>query len=145
MMLTAKQQRFVDEFSLDHNASRAARAAGYGAISAKVTASRLLTNANVRAAVTVREMEAEKALEMTKGRVLKALQDAFEIAKQQCDPAAMIAACRAIASMCGYYYAPERKVIDVSTAEHGFSARMEAMTDAELIQILQADLIELPS
>ena len=60
-MLSAKRHFFVDEYCIDRNASRAARAAGYSAVSAKVTASRLLTDANVRAAVTVRELAVEKA------------------------------------------------------------------------------------
>lgn len=102
-MLSIKQQRFVDEFSLDRNASRAARAAGYSATSAKVTACRLLTKANVCAALRLKEAAAEEALNMTRERVLAALQEAFESARRQDQPAAMIAACRAIALMLGYY------------------------------------------
>lgn len=137
-MLSAKQQRFVDEFSLDHNASRAARAAGYSSACAKVTASRLLTNANVRAAVTLREMEAENSLEMTRERVLKALQEAFEAAREQREPAAMIAACRAIAQICGYY-TPERNKVEVTT-DATMVHRLYRLSDAELAAMISGSM-----
>jgi phage terminase small subunit len=132
-MLTPKQQRFVAEFSLDRNASRAARAAGYGAASARVTASRLLAKANIRAAVALREREAERELEMTRQRVLAALAEAFELAKQKREPATMIAACRAVAQICGYYQT-ERHAVELSAL--GDASRFEAMTDDELLTIL---------
>ena len=49
--LTARQQRFVEAYILEENGAKAARAAGYSETSAKVTASRMLTNANVLAAI----------------------------------------------------------------------------------------------
>ena len=49
--LTARQQRFVEEFGIDHNATRAATAAGYSAKTARFQASRLLTKVAVPAAV----------------------------------------------------------------------------------------------
>ena len=49
--LTAKQQRFVDEYLIDLNASQAAVRAGYSEHSARITASKLLTKANIQQAV----------------------------------------------------------------------------------------------
>ncbi|MDY7546746.1 terminase small subunit [Glaciimonas sp. CA11.2] len=134
-MLTTKHQHFVDEYCIDRNASRAARAAGYSAVSAKVTASRLLTNANVRAAVAIREMEAEQALDMTRGSVLMALQEAFGLARQQRNPNAMIAACREIGRICGFY-APERAIVMLTPSARKDVAGFEAMTDVELMQVI---------
>jgi phage terminase small subunit len=51
MTLTAKQQRFVEEYLVDLNATQAAIRAGYAAGSADVEGCRLLTNAKVGAAV----------------------------------------------------------------------------------------------
>jgi phage terminase small subunit len=51
MALSDKQQRFVDEYLIDLNATQAAIRARYAANSAKVTGCRLLTNANVGAAI----------------------------------------------------------------------------------------------
>lgn len=135
-MLTAKRQTFVNEYCIDRNASRAARAAGYSAVSAKVTASRLLTDANVRAAVTLREMDAERALGVTRERVLKALQGAFELARQQSDPAAMIAACREISRVCGYYPS-ERRTVNLSAVPTNTALHFDSMSDAELFKIME--------
>lgn len=134
-LLTAKYQHFVDEYCIDRNASRAARAAGYSAGAAKVTASRLLTNANVRAAVAIREMEAEQALDMTRRSVLTALQEAFGLARQQRNPNAMIAACREIGRQCGFY-ALEREILPLNAGARKDVAGFEAMTDVELMQVI---------
>lgn len=51
MPLSVKQQRFVDEYLVDLNATQAAIRAGYSERTAKQQGSRLLTNADVAAAV----------------------------------------------------------------------------------------------
>ena len=53
MDLTARQQRFVDEYLIDLNATQAAIRAGYSAKTAEPQASRLLTNVKVSQAVAV--------------------------------------------------------------------------------------------
>src|SRR5262245_61623886 len=106
-----KQLRFVEEYCLDHNASRAPREAGYAAASAKVTGCRLLTNANVAQAIREREAEAAQRLELDRQRVIQELQTAIELARIQADPAAMIRGWVEIAKMCGYY-APERRQVE---------------------------------
>ena len=50
MALNARQQRFVDEYLIDLNATQAAIRAGYSAKTAAQAASRLLTNVEVAAA-----------------------------------------------------------------------------------------------
>ncbi|WP_110708514.1 terminase small subunit [Salinicola sp. CR57] len=52
--LTARQSRFVEEYLIDLNAKQAAIRAGYAERSAEVTASRLLSNAKVAAAIRER-------------------------------------------------------------------------------------------
>jgi len=49
--LRPKQQRFAEEYVVDWNGTQAAIRAGYSEISARVTASRLLTKANIRLAI----------------------------------------------------------------------------------------------
>lgn len=51
MSLTPKQERFVEEYIRDLNATRAAIRAGYSPNSANQAASHLLTNAKVKAAI----------------------------------------------------------------------------------------------
>ena len=58
MALKLKQQRFVEEYLVDLNGTQAAIRAGYRPRSAKVTASRLLSKANIRTAVAEERAEA---------------------------------------------------------------------------------------
>ena len=51
MALTPKQQRFVEEYLIDLNATQAAIRAGYSAKTAKQQGQRLLTNVDVQTAV----------------------------------------------------------------------------------------------
>ena len=54
MKLSARRTKFVDEYCLNPNGSAAARRAGYGVRGARVTAHRLLTDANVKAAIALK-------------------------------------------------------------------------------------------
>ncbi len=47
--MTNKQKRFADEYLIDCNATQAAIRAGYSEKAARVTATRMLTNANIKA------------------------------------------------------------------------------------------------
>lgn len=74
--LTAKRQRFCDEYLIDLNGTRAYKAA-YPSVkkdeTARVNASRLLTNANVKAYIQERQKEREKRTEITQDSVLREL------------------------------------------------------------------------
>jgi phage terminase small subunit len=50
--LTPKQERFCEEYVIDLNATQAAIRAGYSEKTAKVTASKMLTKANVQERIT---------------------------------------------------------------------------------------------
>lgn len=59
-LLSPKRQRFVDEYVIDFNGTQAAIRAGYSPRTAKEQAARLLTNANVKAAVDDRRKSIKK-------------------------------------------------------------------------------------
>jgi phage terminase small subunit len=73
MPLTAKQQRFVDEYLIDLNATAAYKRAGYAGEgnSAEAAASRLLSNVKVSWAIQAAMKEREKRTEITQDRVLQ--------------------------------------------------------------------------
>ena len=73
MALTAKQQRFVDEYLIDLNATQAAIRAGYSPKTADQQASRLLTNVKVRQYLAQRQGERAERTEITQDMVLKEL------------------------------------------------------------------------
>lgn len=70
MALTAKQARFVQEYLIDLNGTQAAIRAGYSGRSAAVHAARLLTNANIQAAVAAGQQKIAARLDVTAERVI---------------------------------------------------------------------------
>lgn len=71
--LTPKQLRFIDEYLIDLNGTQAAKRAGYSERTATQQASRLLTNANVLAAINGRIEERAARSGSSRERVLEEL------------------------------------------------------------------------
>lgn len=71
--LTARQRKFIDAYLVSGNATRAAVAAGYSEQTAKQQGSRLLTNADVCAAVNMRQERASEKADLTLESHLAAL------------------------------------------------------------------------
>lgn len=80
--LTPRQQRFVDEYLIDLNATQAAIRAGYAENSARVTAARLLTKADICAAVSEAQNKRAAKLELTHEWVLSKLVENLNRAMQ---------------------------------------------------------------
>ena len=72
--LTPKQQRFVDEYLIDLNATQSAIRAGYSKKTAQQIGSRLLLNVVVTAAVAVAKVERSKRTQIDSDWVLKRLE-----------------------------------------------------------------------
>lgn len=70
MALNAKQQRFVQEYLIDLNATQAAIRAGYKADNADVTGPRLLGNVGIAAAVEAAIAKRAGRLELSAEKVL---------------------------------------------------------------------------
>ncbi|MEE3929657.1 terminase small subunit [Pseudomonas viridiflava] len=73
MALTVKQQRFVDEYLIDLNATQAAIRAGYSQKTARQIGNRMLTNVDIQAATSKRMGERSNRVEITQDMVLKEL------------------------------------------------------------------------
>lgn len=80
------------------------------------------------------QRQAAEELEHTRGTVLKALQDAYDIAKLQSDPMAMVAAIREVAKVIGAY-APEKKQLDIQVHGAVTINQVRQMSDNELMQL----------
>lgn len=63
-MLKPKQQRFVNEYLIDLNATQAAIRAGYSQVTAKLTGHRLITNDNVK-----KEIDRQQAIQSEKSKI----------------------------------------------------------------------------
>lgn len=68
--LNARQRRFITEYLVDQNGTQAAIRAGYARRSAHVTASLLISNANVKAAIDKQMSKMLSKIEVTAERVL---------------------------------------------------------------------------
>lgn len=73
--LTRKQQRFVEEFLIDLNATQAAIRAGYSKATAAAQASRLLTNANVAETIAAAQAKQAERAEIDTAWVIARLVD----------------------------------------------------------------------
>jgi phage terminase small subunit len=135
-LMTAKQARFIDEYLVDANGTQAAIRAGYGAAGARVAAHRLLTNVAISSAIEARQRADATRLFIDRETVLKGLLGAVEMAREQQNPAGMIAGLREIGKLMGFY--TERIKVDVDVTGQQDRCRMEAMTDAELLAMTQA-------
>ena len=71
--MTAKQQRFVDEYLIDLNATQAAIRAGYTPKYANTNASKLLQNTTIRDMIAKRMAEKEAELIASQDEVLRYL------------------------------------------------------------------------
>ncbi len=76
--LTPKQARFVGEYLIDLNATQAAIRAGYSERSAKQQSSRLLTNADIVAAVAKGQADKAEKLGLSQEWVLRQLVQVVE-------------------------------------------------------------------
>lgn len=136
MYLSPRQQSFVHAYVESGNGSAAAIHAGYSERSAKVTASRLLTKANVRTAVRSQQAQIAKRLDLSREKVLAELQEAVRLARIKGDAQAMVAAWREVAKICGFH-APERKRANGSGTGNEVLRRLESLSDAELLALTE--------
>lgn len=70
MAISAKQQRFVDEYIIDLNATQAATRAGYSPRTAGTQGQRLLTNVEIQAAIIAAKSARAERTHVTQDRVL---------------------------------------------------------------------------
>lgn len=81
--LTPKQQRFVDEYLVDLNATQAAIRAGYSKKTANAQAGRLLVNVSVQRAIQKAQNAAQERTQRTMDDVLADLREVAQDAMQK--------------------------------------------------------------
>jgi phage terminase small subunit len=72
-----RRQRFIDEYVVDCNGAQAAERAGYSPRSARVTASRLLSDANIQASIKAKLDEKAERNELTADEVINGIREAI--------------------------------------------------------------------
>ena len=99
--LTAKQLKFTREYAVDGNGAQAAIRAGYSPNSARIEASRLLTNANIGKAVTKFQEKHRIKAEVTIERLAAELEHDRDRARQLDQTATAVTATVQIAKLYG--------------------------------------------
>jgi hypothetical protein len=133
--MTSKQSRFIDEYMVDMNGAAAAERAGYSAKTSRAIACELLTKPDILAQVQARGAALAQELAITREGVVQGLLEAFEMAKTDRQPGAMISAMVALAKLLGFY-AVETVRVELTPAQLAVRNRYQSMTDAELMAVM---------
>ena len=134
--LSPRQARFVDEYLIDANGTQAAIRAGYSASGARVAAHRLLTNVAISSRLEARQKADATRLSVTRESVIQRLLDAFEMAREQGEPATMVSAARELGRLLGFYQ-PVRIEAKVDVSALAVREEFERLSDAQLYELIE--------
>jgi phage terminase small subunit len=134
--LTSKQAKWVAEYLASGNATASAVKAGYSINGASVAGNRMLRNASVQKALQALQAADAARLLIQREDVLNGLMEAAAMAKLLCDPGGMVAAWKQVGHLMGYF-SPERIKVDVNIAGSLEMGRMNQLSDAELLKIIE--------
>jgi len=138
--LRAKQSRFVDEYMVDMNGAAAAERAGYSKKTSRAIACELLTKPDIQIELQARGAALARALEITRVGVVQGLLEAFEMAKADRQPGAMISAMAVLAKLLGFY-SVEAVRVELTPAQKAIRNKYESMSTAELLAIMARDTV----
>ncbi len=134
--LTARQLRFIDEYMIDSNGAAAAVRAGYSPKTAREMASENLSKPHISAVLRERQVQVSEELNITRVGVIKGLLEAFEVAKNERNPASMVSAMATLAKMLGFY-SPEVKKVDLDVqGQSALQAKYASMNDKQLLALI---------
>lgn len=128
--LSDKQQRFVTEYLVDHNATKAAMRAGYSEKTAQQQGSRLLCNVVVKEAIAEGQQQLVERIEYDAQCLLEDMIDVLVVAKRRAmdeGDAQQITAFRGLADSVG-------KHVDVQA----FRERLDVNVKTDHAEILEA-------
>lgn len=141
-VLSDAQSAFAYNMAIGMTQTQAARAAGYAQPGTEAT--KLLRMPNVVERITLEQKKFEVKADMSRQKVIDGLKEAIDIARLMSDPNAMVAGWREIARICGYY-APERKLIDITVSGATHISQITDMSDEELVKlIIEGESTRLP-
>lgn len=135
MPLTPRQERFVAEYLVDLNATRAAIRAGYSPKTANKNAARLMVNDGVKAAIEAAQQARAERTELTQDVVVEGLLAEARLAGEGSSHSARVAAWTALGKHLGMF-----KERVEHTGKNGGPIQYAQTTDADLdaeIQRLQ--------
>ena len=100
---------------------------------------RLVRQPNILAIYNAEKEKYEASVQMTRKKVMDGLLDGVAMAKLEGNSASVIAGWREIGKMCGYYEPVTRRV-ELTVNGSVMLERMNRLSDAELLNLLQTDV-----
>lgn len=135
-LLTAKQKAFVKHWAEGSSVSEAAFKAGYA--DGGAYAHTMKHDPAIMKLYSALTAKYEKSGEMSRQKVMDGLKRAAELAESKEEAANMVAAWRQIGLLCGYYE-PTRVEVDVNVRGNVLLERLNRLSDAELIKIIDVE------
>lgn len=132
--LTTQQRLFVQHWAKGETIPNAMARAGYN--DQPSYGYRMAKMPNILALYNEEKAKYEEAAQMTRQRVMDGLLEAVEMAKLMAEPATMVSGWREIGKMCGYFE-PKKVDINVNVAGNVIHQRLNQLSDAELLKIIQ--------
>lgn len=127
---TEQQVKFLEEWAKGNSPGAAALRAGYAAPSYGYE---LAKNPLMLEKFAVIKRKYEEAMQTSREKVMGMFDEAFQMAKLQAEPMAMVAAAREIGKMCGYYAPIERHI---KIEGNVVLDKMNKLSDAELLELV---------
>ena len=134
ILLTEMQAAYVDNLLVGKDPKEAASAAGYA--HPAILRNAPLKSDAVRQALAEARSELSSAAQITRADVIDGFMEAINIARLAADPTAMIKGWSETAKVLGLY-APEIKKIEMTNNQRRLQNKYEAMTDEELVRIIE--------
>jgi hypothetical protein len=135
--LTPRRQRFADEYVLCGSGAEAARRAGYSEKTARAIAAELLTKPDVLSAIQALKAQNAAAFDVTRQDVIGGVLEAIAMARAAGDPGAMLTGLRDLSRMMGFNEPEAVRAVVVDTASAAYIAKFAAMSDAQLMAVVQ--------
>ena len=135
--LTPRRQRFADEYVLCGSGAEAARRAGYSEKTARAIAAELLTKPDVLSAIQALKAQNAAAFDVTRQDVIGGVLEAIAMARAAGDPGAMLTGLRDLSRMMGFNEPETVRAVVVDTASAAYIAKFAAMSDAQLMAVVQ--------
>jgi len=137
--LTEKQREFVKLWASGESPKTAAARAGFSTNS--TIDWKMRNDPAILRAYYAEKAKYEAAADMTREKFMAGLVDAAAMARMQGDPTAAVGAWREIGKACGYYE-PIKVKIDLTLSGNLMYQRLNTLSDAELLKLIEAPVIE---
>jgi len=127
---------FIENMGLGMTPKAAARHAGYTNPSRESRS--MLADKDILTAIQVIQTENQKNSKLTRENVMENLIEAFDIAKTQGDPQAMVRSMAEVNRMNGFY-APEKKIVELTGPQAERQQQIESLSKEELLELLNRE------